>query len=318
MGEINLPKLKTFKILPYLLFVVALVPPLFKNEYLNSVLISIFLWAAIGASFDLTAGFIRVTNFGYAGFFAIGAYTSGLLALYFNISPWIGVFPAVAFAAALGALVGLLTLRLHGIYAAVFSWFLAETIKYILAAASDITRGYQGLMNPPLFPGISRFPYYYFILGILAFEIIILTKIARGKMGFAFRVIGEDETAAKSIGVNVLYYKVSAFTISTAFAGLLGVFYAHYIGVITPDVSSLAITVPALAICYVGGAGSIWGSIPSSFVIITIFEAFREIGAYRFIIYGVLLIVVMIWARTGLVGLIRKAAEKMKVTEKEK
>ncbi len=312
MGKITgIYKVNKSRLLLIIAFLIALIPPLLGNEYLTTVFISILLWAAISASFDLTAGFIRVTNFGYAGFFAVGAYTSGLLALHFGISPWIGLFPGILFAAALGGLVGLLTLRLHGIFAAAFSWFIAETIKYTLAAEADVTRGYHGLMNPPLFPGVSRLPYYYFILAVLVFEVAVLMKLVKGKMGFAFRVIGEDETAARSIGVNVVFYKVACFTISCAFAGLLGVFYAHYVGVITPDVSSLGITVPALAICYVGGVGTIWGSIPAAFIIITIFETLRELEAFRFIIYGVLLIVVMIWARGGLVGLATKIRGKM-------
>jgi len=137
-------------------------------------------------------------------------------------------------------------------------------------------------------------------------ELVILLRIVRGKPGFAFRIIGEDETAARTVGANVTYYRSICFTIACLFAGLLGAFYAHYIGLLTPDVSSLSITIQALAICYVGGRGTLWGSLPSAVVIIAIFEVFRPIAAYRFIIYGILLIITMIWAQGGLASIFQK------------
>jgi len=307
MGKIVPFKEKSVMYITLILLVISVViPPLLRNEYVNSVLISCLLWAGMSTAFDLTAGYIKVTNFGFAGFFAAGAYTSALLAEYWGVSPFIGALPALLIAAVSGALIGYLTLRLHGIFAACFSWFISETLKYVLAATPEITRGYHGLEVPVFFPGISRLPYYYLILILYIVELVILLRIVRGKFGFAFRVIGEDETAAKTIGVNVTYYKVLCFTVSCLFAGLLGAFYAHYIGIITPDVSSLSITVPALAICYVGGRGTLWGSLPSAYMIILLFEVFRPLWAYRFIIYGILLIVVMIWAQGGIASLIKK------------
>jgi branched-chain amino acid transport system permease protein len=306
MGKIAILKGRS-AILTYVLLAISIVTPLFvRNEYVYSVLISCLLWAGIGTAFDLTAGYIKVTNFGFAGFFAAGAYTSALLAVYFGISPFVGLFPALLAAAALGAFVGYLTLRLHGIFAAALSWFIAEALKYVLAATTDITRGYHGLNPPTFFGGVSRLPYYYLILVVYIVELMLLLKIVKGKIGFAFKIIGEDETAARTIGVNITHYKVLCFTVSCLFAGVLGVFYAHYIGIITPEVSSLSITVPALAICYVGGRGTLWGSLPSAFLIILIFEVFRPLFAYRFIIYGVLLIITMIWAQGGVASLIRK------------
>jgi len=305
MGKIVLLKERSMYITIILLVISVVIPPLLKNDYVNSVLVSCLLWAGMSTAFDLTAGYIRVTNFGFAGFFAAGAYTSALLAHYFGVSPFIGMLPALLVAAVFGALVGYLTLRVHGIFAACFSWFIAETLKYILAATPEVTRGYHGL-EVPVFFWIAKLPYYYLILVVYIVELIILLKIVRGKIGFAFRIIGEDETAAKTIGVNVTYYKVLCFTVSCLFAGLLGAFYAHYIGMLTPDVSSLLYTIPALAICYVGGRGTLWGSLPSAYMIIILFEVFRPLWAYRFIIYGILLIVVMIWAQGGLASLIRK------------
>lgn len=318
MGKVAAFKLDRKRTFIYVLLAVAIVlPPILGNEYIYSVLISIILWAAISSSFDLTAGFIKVTNFGYAGFFAAGAYTSGLLALYYGVSPWIGLIPGTLAAAALAAAVGFLTLRLHGIFAAAFSWFIAETLKYTLAALADITRGYHGLACPPLFPGVTRLPYYYMILFTYIAELVIIMRIINGKMGFAFKVIGEDETAARTIGVNVTLYRVLCFVISCIFAGFLGVFYAHYYGVLTPDVSSLGITVPALAICYVGGRGSIWGSLPAAAIILMIFELLRPYEAagvisfaHKLIIYGILLIVVMIWVQGGLAGAMRGIVRK--------
>jgi len=315
MGKVGtgIPKLMGIPIQRNLLYVIlalaavsVIVPPIMANGYLNTVLISIVMWAGIGAAFDLTAGYIKVTNFGFAGFFAAGAYTSGLLAADFAISPFIGLIPALVIATAFGAFVGFLTLRLHGIFAAAFSWFMATTLQYVLAAESQYTRGYSGLVVPQFFSGISTLPYYYLVLVMYVVELAILLKIVRGKPGVAFKIIGEDETAARTVGVNVTFYRSICFTIACLFAGLMGVFYGHYLGLLTPDVSSLAITIQALAICYIGGRGTLWGSLPGSILIITIFEVFRPLAAYRFIIYGILLVVVMIKAQGGLASLFVK------------
>ena len=208
-------------------------------------------------------------------------------------------------ATAFGAFVGFLTLRLHGIFAACFSWFAATTLQYVLAAESQYTRGYSGLVVPTFFAGIAVLPYYYLVLVMYVVELLILLRIVRGKAGFAWKVIGEDETAARTIGVNVTFYRSICFTVACLFAGLMGDL-AHYLGLLTPDVSSLAITIQALAICYIGGRGTLWGSLPASILIITIFEVFRPLAAYRFIIYGVLLVVVMIKAQGGIASLFDK------------
>lgn len=308
MGKVavSLPKGRYTLYYAAFLLVSVIVPTILGNEYLYRVLISIVMWAGIGAAFDLTAGYIKVTNFGFAGFFAAGAYTSALLATSYGISPFLGILPAILAATAFGAFVGFLTLRLHGIFAAAFSWFMAETLKYILAATPELTRGYHGLLVPAYFAGISGQPFYYLIIAMYVIEMVVLLRIVRGKPGFAFRIIGEDETAARTVGANVTFYRSLCFTVACLFAGVFGAFYAHYIGILTPDASSLAITIQALAICYVGGRGTLWGSLPSAMVIITIFEVFRPLAAYRFILYGILLIVVMIWAQGGIASLITK------------
>lgn len=310
MGKVAMGIPKQYRNILYIVVPLAalsiVLPPIIHNDYLNSVLISIVMWAGIGAAFDLTAGYIKVTNFGFAGFFAAGAYTSGLLAADFAISPFVGIIPAILIATAFGAFVGFLTLRLHGIFAACMSWFAAETLKYVLAATPEYTRGYSGLMVPQFFKGTATLPYYYVIVVMYIVELLILLKIVRGKPGFAFKIIGEDETASRTVGVNLTYYKSICFTVACLFAGLMGVFYAHYLGMLTPDVSSLTITIQALAICYVGGRGTLWGSLPASIVVITIFEVLRPIAAYRFIIYGILLVIVMIWAQGGIASLFDK------------
>ena len=313
MGKVKagMPKQSNLLYFIAILVLVAVIfPPIIRNDYLYTVLISMVMWAGIGAAFDLTAGYIKVTNFGFAGFFAAGAYTSALLAADYSISPFIGLFPALLVATAFGAFVGFLTLRLHGIFAAAFSWFMATTLQYVLAATPDYTRGYEGLSVPMFFSGIALLPYYYLVLIMYAIELVILFKIVRGKPGFAFRIIGEDETAAKTVGANVTYYRAICFTIACLFAGLFGVFYAHYLGLLTPDVSSLTITIQALAICYVGGRGTLWGSLPGSILVIAIFEIFRPLEAYRFIIYGAMLIVVMIWAQGGLASVFQSVYQK--------
>jgi branched-chain amino acid transport system permease protein len=296
------------------LLVVMILPfiPPFNQEHLLRWLVSAALIAAQAIAFDFTAGNVNIVNFGFAAFVGLGAYTSGLLAVNLGLSPWIGIFVAALPAGILGFLLGLLTLRLRGIFAAVMAWFVGLALLGITRNLVDITRGPLGLSTPSLLETTSNRPYFYIILGMMLVTYVVLKKITNSHYGLAFRAIGQNMEAARASGIDPTRYRVFNFTISCLFAGWLGGFYAHYFGILTPQIMHTSRTVEVLAVAYIGGRGSLWGGAFVAFPFIFLMEWLRSnltgLPGLHLIVYGVLLLLVMIYYPGGVAQLYYRLA----------
>jgi len=288
------------------------VPPFNGQDY-QRWLVGAALLAAMAVAFDFTAGYINIVNFGFAAFVGLGGYTSGLLAVDFGVSPWIGIFVGAGVAGFVGLLTGMLTLRLRGIYAAVMAWFVGLAVMGLVRNLPDITRGSLGLNVPFLLDTSDNLPYYYVILGMLVVTLVVLTAIIRSHVGLAFRAIGQNLQAARASGINPTRYLVLNFALSSAFAGWLGGFYAHYYGILTPDVMLTSRTVEVLAVAYIGGRGSLWGpaviAFPLSIAVELLRTRFADLPGLYLVLYGLLLIVVMIYRPGGVAAAARSVDE---------
>lgn len=294
-----------------LLFIIAIAPLVLDDEFITRLLISSLMYGALAMAFDFTTGFINITNFGYAAFWGLGAYTSALVVVKLGLSPWLGLIAGAVVAGVLGLGLGVLTLRLGGIFASCMTWFVALGMMAIAANWVSLTRGNSGLSVPSLFDTTENLPYFVVMFVITVLVYLLLTKITKSHSGLAFRAIGQDLQAAQASGINVTYYKVFNFTISCAIAGLIGGFYAHYVGVITPQVMSTKYTVEMMAIAFVGGRGSIWGGLLAAMILIPTLDQMKDLMEWRQIIYGVLMIVVMIYYPAGLSGIYHVITEKL-------
>ncbi|GAB6145336.1 branched-chain amino acid ABC transporter permease [Desulfocicer niacini] len=286
-----------------LLMIVALIPMFIKDEFILRLLISALMFAGLAMAFDFTAGFINIVNFGFAAFMGMGAYTSGLLVVKLGWSPLVTIPLGGFMAAILGFGLGLLTLRLGGIFASCMTWFVALAMMSTTGNLVDLTQGYAGITIPLLFESVTNWPYYYIILVMVFVIYILLVCITRSHIGLAFRAIGQDLEAAASSGVDATYYKVMNFTVSCALAGFLGAFYAHFIGILTPTLMHTSHTVEIMAIAYIGGRGTIWGSFAAAMIMIPAMEFMKDLLEFRMILYGVMMILVMIYYPKGLAGL---------------
>ncbi len=288
--------------------VLPFIPP-FDGEDYRRWLVGAAFMAAQAVAFDFTAGYINIVNFGFAAFVGLGGYTSGLLAVNLGISPWIGMFVGGGVSGLVGLMTGALTLRLRGIYAAVMAWFVGLALMGLVRNLPDITRGSLGLSVPLLLDTPENLPYYYVILGMLVITMVVLTAVIRSHIGLAFRAIGQNLNAARASGINPTRYLVINFVLSCAFAGWLGGFYAHYYGILTPDVMLTSHTVEVLAIAYIGGRGSLWGAavvaFPLSVGVEYIKTQLSTLPGIHLVLYGLLLIVVMIYRPGGVAGALR-------------
>lgn len=291
--------------------VLSLVPSLFDSPYVTTVLITVLLLFALGMVFDFMLGFLNIVNFGIAGFLACGAYTSGLLSNHYGFSPWLGLLAGGVSGLLLGLGAGLVTLRLRGIYVGLATLFIAELIRFSLSSARDVTRGMSGLSTPP-FPDIGNISfdrsnlqsYYYLILIITALIYLSLTLVTKSKIGLLFRAIKDNELSVNMLGFNSVSLKLLNFAIASFCLGVLGAFYGTYIGILVPAPQEFGVprTVEVLTVAYVGGRGTLWGSLLGALALIGLQESFRMADEWRLVIYGVFLVIVLIAFPRGLAG----------------
>ncbi len=287
------------------LILLALLPfiPPFNQEYIVRWLTQAALIAALAIAFDFTAGYISIVNFGFCAIMGLGSYTSAILAVNFGLSPWIGIWIGALAAAVMGFVIGLITLRLRGIFAACLAWFAGLALMGLATKLVWLTRGPLGLRVPRLFETSSNIPFFYVILIMMITTFLITRMLVETKMGLAFKAIGQNMEAARTSGINPVYYRIINFTISCALAGWLGGFYAHYYGILTPDMMHTAKTVEVLAVAYIGGRSSLWGGAAIAFPFIVSMELIRSslsnLPGVNLVIYGLLLVLVMIYYPGG-------------------
>ena len=292
-----------------LLILIPWVPP-FNKEYLIRWLVMGVLIGAQAIAFDFTSGYINIVNFGFCAFFGLGAYTSAVLAVRLGVSPWIGMFIGILPAALLGFLLGILTLRLRGIIAACMAWFVGLALMGIATKWIKLTEGPLSLSCPTLLETTSNLPYLYIILAMMLVVYIVLKWVVRSPMGLAFKAIGQNMEAARTSGINPVRYRIINFTVSCAFAGWLGGFYAHYYGVLMPDVMATTKTVEILVVVTIGGRGSLWGgllaAIPFIYGTELVRSFFNKYPGINLVLYGFFLLMVMIYYPGGIARIYQK------------
>jgi branched-chain amino acid transport system permease protein len=293
----------------------ALFPLGVDDPYILNVLVISMISAVLTASWNLICGYTGIFTFGHQAFFGIGAYASALLAIKAGLSPWLGLLVGGGLAAVLSFLIGLPCLRLRAApYIAIMTLAFSEIVRISCMNLVGLTRGEMGLWGIPNFPNIvlpaigtvsfgggSRVPSYYLMLAIFAITMGVLYFIVRSPAGLAFRSLRDSQEAAESLGVHVTYYKLLAFVISAFFAGMIGSFYAHYILILTPtSVFSIGTMVEIMAMALIGGLGTFLGPVVAAFGLTVGLEYLRFLGDYRFITYGIVLVVVVLFLSEGL------------------
>lgn len=291
-------------ILAGVLLVVTLLIPLFVETYWLHVIIIAYFYALLAASWALLAGYAGQFSFGHMAFMAIGAYTTGLLGRYFSTSPLTGIIIGTLVSGLFGLAIGALVLRFKASYLALFTIAFSEILRMILNGESNITRGDQGLNVAPLLGEeiISRVPYYYIMLAVLAICLFLMYWLANSRVGLFLRAIREDEEAAAARGVGVVRYKVLTFVITSMIAGLAGGFFAHYITLLTPNIMIIPQMGLVIAMAIVGGVESLMAAAIGGVIIQVGLEVLRKFGAWRMVIFGGLLIFTLRFARNGLIA----------------
>ncbi len=288
-------------------------PILFSNKFVIHVAIIAMVFAIMAVSWDLLFGYAGQLSFGHAGFFGVGAYGSALLTYYFDISPWLGLGLGGLLAALFGAIVGIPSLRLRGVYLALTTLAFSEVMRVIATNWHDVTRGTLGFSSHKPYPGIPHDPfyYYYLILLIAGASIGFMYWLAEhSKTGLIFRAIKSDDKRCQALGIDILRYKMIAFAVSGFFAGVAGAFSAHYLRLIAPADLTPQITILTVAMAVIGGAGTIIGPMLAALVIHGMIEYLKILGAvYSLMAVGILLMVFVMFLPRGIAGVIHDGIE---------
>lgn len=273
----------------------------YTAEIIN--LIGINVIAAV--SLNMVTGMLGQLVLGHAGFMLVGAYTAALFADRMGgslfISMPLGLVLGGLLAAFIGFLIGIPALRLRGDYLAIITLGFGEIIR-VVANNLTITNGAKGLYGFPTFTRKQPAALFAYVFLIAAATIYFSYTYGTSRHGRAVISIREDEIAAESSGINTTYYKLLTFTLSAFFAGVAGGLSAFHLGIIDPSKYDFNRSVEILMMVVLGGMGSITGSVVSASVLTVLPELLRPLATYRMLIYSLLLIVVMLFRPTGLLG----------------
>ncbi|MBF6615983.1 high-affinity branched-chain amino acid ABC transporter permease LivM [Pollutimonas thiosulfatoxidans] len=320
----------------FLLVAIALVWPFFTGRAQVDIATLVLIYIMLGLGLNIVVGFAGLLDLGFVGFYAVGAYTYALL---YHWAGW-GFWEALPFAGGMAALFGFLlgfpVLRLRGDYLAIVTLGFGEIIRLLLINLYSLTGGPDGISGIPKptvfgYPMMRRPPegvttfhelvgwnfdnqdviiYLYLMALCLALiTLFVSNRVIRMPIGRAWEALREDEIACRSLGLNPTRIKLSAFTMGAMFAGFGGAFFAARQGLVNPESFTFMESALILAIVVLGGMGSQVGVILAAIVLTVVPEIAREFAEYRMLIFGLVMVLMMMWRPQGLLPVKRPQVE---------
>jgi branched-chain amino acid transport system permease protein len=319
-------RLEVLSLLPVVVIAFGLPLVLHSPTYLH-IIILLYFYAYLTTSWNLVGGFAGVLPLGHAAFVGIGAYSSTVLSLQYGISPWLGMIVGGVLATLVGVIIGLPTFKMRGAYFALATIAFAEGLRVMVENIDYLgpfnLNGPRGLEISPLNVGLANFmfttkePYYYIVLVMLVGVLALTYLISRSKLGYYLQAGGEEPEAAMSLGVNVARCKLIAMAMSSFLTALAGTFYAQFTLYIHPkSVISLDLSFEIAFIALIGGRGSIAGPILGALLLRPVSDLSRiyfgaTLPGLHLIIFGIVLILVMIYQPRGLQEPLTRAYNKL-------
>ncbi len=258
----------------------------------------------LALSLNLISGFCGQISLGHAAFYGTGAYGAAMLTV-----AGIGFLPALLagalIAGLLGVVVGLASLRVRHDFLAITTMGVGFLFLGVVRQ-QEVLGGELGISSIPD-SGLGANGFLAFVVGAALLVVLLSLYIKSSWMGFAFDAVADDEDTARTLGIDVARYKLTAFALGTALAGLAGGLYAHYTRFIIPDAFGCTVSITVLAMVVVGGIGSTLGVLLAAVVLTLMPEMFRFVSDYRLLLYGALLLLTMRFSPQGFAGLVRLA-----------
>ncbi len=313
-----------------ILIVIPFLP--FTSNYLIQIMSLTLIYVILATGLNIVVGLAGLLDLGFVAFYAVGAYGYALMAQYLGITFWWALPVTAGLAALAGCVLGFPVLRMHGDYLAIVTLGFGEIIRILLINMIDITGGPNGISAPrPTLFGLEltrrakqggiplheyfgleysasyRYIYIYLVaLAVAVVAILIFRRLRVMPIGRAWEALREDEIACKALGINHTTTKLSAFTLGAAFGGTGGVLYAAMEGFINPSSFTFIESAIILSIVVLGGMGSVMGMVIAAIAITLMPEVFREFQQYRMLIFGMAMVLIMIWRPGGLIKVSRR------------
>jgi branched-chain amino acid transport system permease protein len=297
----------------------------FTDRYILDVAIMVLTYIMLGWGLNVVVGLAGLLDLGYVAFYAVGAYSYALISTHFGLSFWVSLPLAGILAAVWGIILGFPVLRLRGDYLAIVTLAFGEMIRIVLINWYSLTNGPDGISQIPRpsffgleltrrgdpsfhdFFGIEYSPIhriiflFYIIFALALLTNFVTTRLRRLPLGRAWEALRENEIACRSLGINTRNTKLTAFAIGAMFGGIAGSFFATRQGFISPESFTFIESAIILAIVVLGGMGSQIGVVVAAVVMIGGFELFRELEEYRMLMFGIAMVVIMVWRPRGLI-----------------
>jgi branched-chain amino acid transport system permease protein len=288
-----------------ILLLVAVLPAFVTNAYWQGVIVVSMYFALLAVAWNILAGYTGQFSLAPASFGMIGAYTTGLLSYYYGTGAAVGIPAAIVVSGGIGLALGRIVLRLRGPYLALTTLSFAEIMRLVISNSIDFTRGDLGLNVHGIFE--ERLAYYYLILAVLLGVQTGLYYLLRARAGLYLRAIRDDEIAAASRGVKVVWWKTFAFTLSAAICGLAGALYGHFAQFVSPELGLLSQTGIIISMVVIGGLGTLVGPVGGALLVYVLSEFLRDVGNSQLVVFAFLVIVFARFFRQGLWGLLLAA-----------
>lgn len=292
-----------------------------ENTYYLQILTFIGINTLLALGLNMLMGYAGQVSLGHAAFYGIGSYTTAILSATYGMSPWISLLCAIGVAVIIAFVVGLPTLRLSGYYLGMGTLGFGMIVNIIFREWSSITGGSSGFVGIPMleagnFVFMSGQSYFFLVWSVVLIAILLCRRIIGSRMGRALRSIHDGEKASLAVGVNTHFLKLQIFMFSAALGAVAGFLYAHFVLFISPESFGFMVSVKMVTMVVIGGMASVWGALLGASLLTLLPEILHEFAEYEMIVFGLILMVVMIFMPQGLtrgcLDLFAKARKKSK------
>ncbi len=288
--------------------------PFVFSLYQTNIMITALIYVVVGLGLNIVVGLAGLLDLGYVAFYAVGAYSYALLNVHYGITFWMALPIGAALAFLFGILLGFPVLRLRGDYLAIVTLGFGEIIRLVLENWNEFSFGPSGIANIPK-PSLlgldlnlqqSTTFIYFLMIGLALMTIFVVRRLQDSRIGRAWIALREDEVACQAMGIDKTRTKLSAFALGATWAGMGGVVFAAKTTFINPTSFTIWESIIILCVVVLGGMGSILGVIVGAMILILLPEYLRAFSEYRMLIFGVILVMMMVFRPGGIISDVRR------------
>ena len=288
--------------------------PFVFSLYQTNIMITALIYVVVGLGLNIVVGLAGLLDLGYVAFYAVGAYSYALLNVHFGVSFWMALPIGAALAFLFGILLGFPVLRLRGDYLAIVTLGFGEIIRLVLENWNEFSFGPSGIASIPK-PGLfgidlnlqqSTTFIYFLMIALALMTIFVVRRLQDSRIGRAWIALREDEVACQAMGIDKTRTKLSAFALGATWAGMGGVVFAAKTTFINPTSFTIWESIIILCVVVLGGMGSIVGVIIGAMILILLPEYLRAFSEYRMLIFGVILVLMMVFRPGGIISDVRR------------